>query len=77
MAQHALPICQEVTVLCVDTWSGSSEHWADNGYRMLLNLQHGYPCVYRQFLANVILSGLTTTVFPLPVTSTAAAELLA
>jgi hypothetical protein len=77
MAQHALTIDQTVTVLCVDTWLGSNEVlWSDAELRALLKLSHGYPSIYQQFLANIILEDLTKTVFPLPMTSIAAAELL-
>lgn len=78
MARHALPIDPEVTVLCVDTWLGSNEVlWSDPELRNLLRLEDGYPTVYRQFLTNIIAEGLTDTVFPLPMTSISAAELLA
>src|ERR1043165_6148462 len=43
----------------------------------MLRLEHGCPTVYRQFLANIIHSGLTETIFPLPMTSISAAELMA
>jgi hypothetical protein len=78
MAKHAAQITPDVTVLCVDTWLGSNEVlWSDPALRPLLKLENGYPTVYRQFLANVIAVKLTNTVFPLPMTSISAAELLA
>lgn len=77
MARSALLLEPEAIVLCVDTWLGSNEVlWSDPEMRTLLQLEHGRPSVYRQFLANVILQDLTNTVFPLPMTSVAAAELL-
>jgi len=77
MARHALPINPDVAVLCVDTWLGSNEVlWSDPQLRRLLKLENGYPTVYRQFLANIIAEGLTSTIFPLPMTSISAAELL-
>src|SRR5215472_4870223 len=78
MARQALTLDRGVIVLCVDTWLGSNESlWTVPEWRKMLRLEHGYPTVYRQFLANIIHSGLTETIFPLPMTSISAAELLA
>ncbi len=43
-------------ILCIDTWLGALEFWtdlADPERHGSLQLQHGYPSVYFQFLANV------------------------
>jgi predicted O-methyltransferase YrrM len=77
MARQAMATNRGVTVLCVDTWLGSNELWTVPEWRKMLRQEHGYPTVYRQFLANIIHSGLTETIFPLPMTSISAAELLA
>jgi len=65
-------------VLCIDTWLGSNQVlWSDPTLRPLLQLdESGYPGVYRQVLADIVHEGLQDTVFPLPMTSGAAAELL-
>jgi Methyltransferase domain len=77
MAKAAREIRADVTVLCVDTWLGSNEVlWSDPALRPLLALRNGIPQVYQQFLANIVLSDLTDTVFPMPMTSTCAAALL-
>jgi hypothetical protein len=77
MAQHALPLDPDVTILCIDTWLGSNEGlWRNPANRPLLALEHGLPTVYRQFLTNIIREQLTETIFPLPMTSIAAAGLL-
>ena len=61
-----------VTLLCVDTWLGSSEHWYDAASKQALNLKHGFPMLYPQFLANVIHSGYQDTIFPFPIASAGA-----
>lgn len=78
MARHALPIDPKATILCIDTWLGSNEVlWRDPTLRPMLMLENGYPSVYRQFMHNVISERLTDTIFPLPMTSISAGELLA
>src|SRR5262245_29559854 len=60
-------------IICVDTWLGAVEFWTNQYPDMdrfaALNVQFGYPRVYDQFLANVILSGHQDTIIPLPNTS--------
>ncbi len=67
-------------VICVDTWLGALEFWTNQYPDMdrfaALGLQFGYPQVYYQFLANVILSGHQDTIIPLPNTSQTAARFL-
>jgi hypothetical protein len=60
------------SIICVDTWLGSMDHWSNPEIRPLLRLQHGYPQLYYQFLANVIHAGLQDTIIPFPNTSTMA-----
>jgi hypothetical protein len=77
MARNALSFETDVIMLCIDTWLGSNEIlWRNPEFRKLLKIKNGYPSLYPQFLANVISEQLTKTIFPLPMTSTAAAELL-
>lgn len=67
-------------VLCVDTWLGSVEFWTnqDDPTRYgSLNLNHGYPTVYYQFLANVLHAGCREYIIPFPQTSANAARWLA
>jgi hypothetical protein len=61
--------------ICVDTWLGSSEHWLGAKDRSRLRLRGGYPDLYRQFIFNLIASN-ATDVFPLPMASLAAAQVL-
>ena len=64
------------TVIAVDTWLGAVDHWADAGLFAELATEHGYPSLYRTFLANVLHEGLADRVVPLPLDSVNAAELM-
>ena len=67
-------------VLGVDTWLGSLEFWTDKDDASRygsLELRHGYPTVYYQFLANIKRRGLQRRVVPFPQTSAIAARWLA
>lgn len=82
-ALHMARICKEkglkTEIVCIDTWLGSYEHWMLKDPRwgkQNLGLVNGYPTIYRQFLANVILSGHTDTITPLPLSSVNGAILL-
>ena len=61
--------------IAVDTWLGSAEHWLGAKDRARLGLRGGYPDLYRQFVFNLLELG-ADDVFPLPMTSTAAARVL-
>lgn len=77
MAKLARKIDPGAQVLCVDTWLGSHRVlWTNPDYRRQLNLKHGYPQQYFQFLANVVLSGLADAIFPLPMTSYSATDII-
>lgn len=65
-------------IVCVDTWLGSSEMWRDKNDETRygqLNLVHGYPSVYYQFLQNVVNSGWRSHITPCPMPSLQAARL--
>ncbi|MCJ2041672.1 class I SAM-dependent methyltransferase [Methylobacterium sp. J-059] len=64
------------TVIAVDTWLGAVDHWTDAGLFTELATEHGYPSLYRTFLANVLREGLAERVVPLPLDSVNAAELM-
>lgn len=64
------------TVIAVDTWLGAVDHWADESLFAELATEHGFPSLYRTFLANVVREGMTDRVIPLPLDSVNAAELL-
>ncbi|WP_287284350.1 class I SAM-dependent methyltransferase, partial [Okeania sp. SIO2G4] len=79
MAEIATKADPKAIVISVDTWLGSPEHWnpqrPDNIF-LSLQLKHGYPGMYYQFLANVMWKGLENNIIPLPQTSTNAAIIL-
>ena len=69
----------DCSILCVDTWLGALEFWTDQADETrygALRLRNGYPSVYRQFLANVVRSGLQDLIIPFPQTSAIAARWL-
>jgi hypothetical protein len=68
-------------IVCVDTWLGSREMWMPGerdffGRHKGLALEHGYPTVYHQFLANVIAKGYERQIVPFPVPSSIAYRIL-
>jgi cephalosporin hydroxylase len=67
----------ETKFICIDTWLGSNDTlWLDDAYRPSLMLKNGYPTMFRQFIFNVRNKGAIDDIFPLPMTSTAAAHTL-
>ena len=53
-------------IICVDTWLGTFDAWEMPEIRESLALKHGYPTLYYQFLANVVKTGYSNIVIPLP-----------
>ena len=80
-AIHMADIVRELglstTIVCVDTWLGSPEHYLQAGLGDGLRPKHGYPQLYFTFLANVVRSGHAGRIIPLPMTSESAAVILA
>jgi cephalosporin hydroxylase len=76
MAKYAQEHGVQTTIICVDTWLGSPEHRIDEDYKDSLQLKHGFPEIYYQFLANVILSGMQHCIVPLPQVSISACRWL-
>ena len=76
MANYAKLHKIDTTIICVDTWLGSPEHRTDADYRESLHLEHGFPRIYYQFLANVILSDMQHCIVPLPQVSISACRWL-
>lgn len=63
-------------VVAVDTWLGSWEHWFVDDYFRDLALDHGYPCLNRVFMNNIMAAGLTDYVLPIPLDSLNASHAL-
>jgi SAM-dependent methyltransferase len=80
MAEHIKKRGIDCKIICIDTWLGAIEFYADKNdperYKSL-KMVNGYPTVYYQFLANVMHLGLEDYIIPFPQTSTLAARFLA
>ena len=73
---EALKVQGTGTLLCIDTWLGSVEFYLDPTPARDLNLRHGHPDVYEQFISNVVIRGHDTRIQPWPMPSRMAAQLL-
>ena len=76
MADMLKEMQSDGVVISVDTWLGSVEHWLSNEHFADLAIDHGYPSLIRKFMNNVMDSGLTDYVLPIPLNSQSAASLL-
>jgi hypothetical protein len=69
---HAASVEYETTTrfICVDTWLGSdAEMWLNPDLRASLMLEGGYPTMFRQFIANVVLLGAESSALRTPDTA--------
>lgn len=66
----------DASIICVDTWLGSSEHWVNPNWRSMLNIRNGRPTLHEQFMANVVHAGLQNRVVPIPLPSRLASRVL-
>ena len=64
------------TVIAIDTWLGSAEHWDTPEWREGLLFSHGYPMLYYTFLTNIVERSLQELVVPLPLDSQSAHQVL-
>jgi predicted O-methyltransferase YrrM len=65
------------TVIAVDTFLGSVEHWdRQSGFAGLMPFRFGMPQLYEQFLSNVVRCGMQDRIVPLPQTSAVGGLLL-
>jgi predicted O-methyltransferase YrrM len=65
------------TVIAIDTFLGSVEHWDRNsGFAGLIPRRFGMPLLYEQFLSNVVRCGAQDRIVPLALSSAAAGVLL-
>jgi hypothetical protein len=73
-AIHLANISSKKTkILCIDTFLGSNSILWEQGQ---VNLKLNFSEIFDQFSANIYLSKLDSRVYPLPMTSSSAAELL-
>jgi Methyltransferase domain len=66
----------DTSFICIDTWLGSAEQWVKPEPRPNMQLEGGFPTLYRQFIANVIACDAVEDIFPLPISSSAGARVL-
>lgn len=66
----------DFTLICVDTWLGSLEHWTEPARFGGFERSHGRPDLYEHFLSNVVNAGLQDHILPLPQTSATGARIL-
>jgi hypothetical protein len=65
------------TVIAVDTFLGSVEHWdRGSGFAGLMPFRFGMPMLYELFLSNVVRCGAQDRIVPLAMTTAAAGVLL-
>ena len=77
---HMLKICRELgldtKIYCIDTWLGAIEFYTRQNSDRNLNLKHGYPQIYYQFISNIINEGFINSVIPIPLPSNVAWQLV-
>lgn len=67
------------TIIAIDTWLGSQEHWLKNKCNLLHlhnNFEFGISSMYNQFCTNVICHGLENYIVPMPATTDTAFDIL-
>jgi hypothetical protein len=65
------------TVIAIDTFLGSPEHWDRRGRNgNLMPCKNGRPLLYEQFLTNVVRTGMQDFIVPLPQSNEHAAIIL-
>jgi hypothetical protein len=65
---------EEVTVIAIDTWLGSKEHFVEMPFESMQDYRYG--AMYETFCDNVVRAGVAEQVIPLPQTSLTAAAIL-
>lgn len=73
MAQKIKELEIDATVISVDTWLGSWEHWEQPQFFADLLFDNGYPSIYNTFMTNVVESEVQDYIVPLPLDSANAA----
>jgi hypothetical protein len=76
MAKEMQRLNLDASVIAIDTWLGSSEHYLWEKFIPDLDFEFGYPRLYHKFAANICKEGLANYVVPLPLDSINAFQLL-
>lgn len=64
-------------ILCIDTFLGSVEHWSKEDPNLPESrFLYGRPEIYKQFMSNVVLCGLSDSITAVPIDSINGAHLL-
>jgi predicted O-methyltransferase YrrM len=75
-AKRMRAYCENPLIACVDTWTGSIEHWEHGPWRAEMHLVWGFPTLFDRFAANVVRAGVAAFIRPLPMTTRTALALL-
>jgi predicted O-methyltransferase YrrM len=79
MALEAKRLKLNTTLICVDSWLGSPEHYDMMKGTMQdrrLGYTNGYPTLYHKFVSNVIHAGVQDIIHPFPYPSLTASKIL-
>ena len=76
MLERALKHDPVASIVFIDTWLGSPEHWLNEEWKSQLRLKEGRSDIYSLFVDNVRVKGLQDHVLPMSMTSLQAAKLL-
>jgi predicted O-methyltransferase YrrM len=71
---------ENASLICIDTWLGSLEHWVDlqsKEWGNWMRLENGRPALYEYFLSNMIKAEVADVITPIPLPSQIGARLLA
>ena len=75
MANTARDLGMAPHIICVDTWLGSREHYAEHLDK--LHIEDGRPTLWERFIGNTLRAGNADMIYPLPLPSSTAALVLA
>ena len=76
MLDQALVHDLSASIICIDTWLGSPEHWLNPEWSPQLRIQNGRPNLYPIFVNNVLAKGYQESIVPMNMTSSQAAKIL-
>jgi hypothetical protein len=69
----------KVKIICIDTWLGAPEFWTylrGHATHDLKKDSVGYPTVYHTFINNMVGSGISDVIYPLPLPSQQALDVI-